>query len=214
MKGFTSYGSQLKELIEKFVKNEALHARWLKTLSYLEYCGARKIAACHHPSLVRKEVLKHAAEEFRHAHYLRLQMEKLSLSESEIKPLQVLGGMATLHYLPSLDLQICRYLSRAGFSGGKIREAAYILVTYAIEFRAGELYPIYDAVLREASSKVKVRSILLEEEEHLEEMQRAILTLPSGPFHAEACRYMESKLCAKWVNVLENSINFACNWPP
>ena len=52
------------------------HAKWLNTLSFLENCGARKIAACEHPTLVKEEMLKHAAEEFRHAHHLKRQIDK------------------------------------------------------------------------------------------------------------------------------------------
>jgi hypothetical protein len=42
-------------------------------------------------------------------------------------------------------------------------------VTYAIEVRADKLYPVYQEVLTEAS-KIMVKSIILEEEGHLEEM--------------------------------------------
>jgi hypothetical protein len=52
-----------------------------------------------------------------------------------------------------------------------LRFAAYLLVTYAIEVRADEFYPIYqDALDNAAGSKVNVKSIILEEEGHLEEM--------------------------------------------
>ena len=158
--------------------------------------GARKIAACEHPTLVKEEVLKHAAEEFRHAHYLKRQIEKVSPHPMSTYSLSLmLGGTATLHYLTALDLRTARYLKERGFSKGKIREMAYLLVTYAIELRAEELYPIYDEVLRKAHSRIAVKSILLEEKEHLEEMREGLETLPSGFVHAKEVCALETELC-------------------
>lgn len=159
----------LKELLYKIVSCNTLHAKWLNTLSYFENCGARKIAACEHPTLVKEEMLKHAAEEFRHAHYLKRQITKISLPLETYTTL--LGGVSALHYLRALDCRISRELKRAGLD---VKRGAYLLVTYVIELRALELYTAYDAILREIGSKVTVRSILFEEKEHLREMQEGI----------------------------------------
>ncbi len=179
----------MNSLLARIVASPALHSRWLNTLSYLENSGARLIAACEHPTLVREEMLKHAAEEFRHAYHLKQQMAKLPYPVSPNYALtSLLGGMATLHYLPRLNL----------FAARHYRREAYLLVTYAIELRASALYPLYDAVLRAHSSRVIVRSILLEEEEHLEEMRQGLSRLPAG-FAAAAvvCAY-EKRLYTAW----------------
>lgn len=199
MKAFVSFADLFSDIIQAIIANPKIHLKWLNTLSYMENCGARKIAACEHPTLVKEEMLKHAAEEFRHAHYLKRQMGRVSQCHAGDYTLpNLLGGTASLHYLTNLDLYVCRYLSKGiGLSKREMKESAYLLVTYAIELRAGELYPIYDQLLRNSGSKVAVRSIVLEEKEHLQEMEEGLLKLPSGYVYAqEVCRY-ESSLCKK-----------------
>lgn len=188
-------------MLTTIISSPDLHARWLNTLSYLENSGARKIAACEHPTLVKEEMLKHAAEEFRHAHHLKRQIAKVSKSGFETYS-NLLGGRATRHYLPALNLKASRYLI---FSGITCREAAYLLVTYAIERRAQELYPIYESLLRQAGSRVSVRSILLEEVEHLNDMLKAIQQLPAGFVHAQNISSFESDICRQWLAAIENN---------
>lgn len=204
-----SYADEISQLLTRIVASEELHAKWLNTLSFLENCGARKIAACEHPTLVREEMLKHAAEEFRHAHLLKRQIERISHDRMDTYSLSLmLGGTATLHYLTALDVKASRYLRGAGLAKNAIREAAYLLVTYAIELRAAELYPIYDAILRKCGSRVVVKSILLEEKEHLFEMKEGLHQLPSGFAHAEHICVIEGQLCKKWLEAIIRHCTF------
>jgi hypothetical protein len=207
MTSFVSFAEPIRQLLMKIVNSPILHAKWLNTLSYLENCGARKIAACEHPTLVKEEMLKHAAEEFRHAHHLKRQIERISVDPMDTYSLALmLGGTATMHYLTALDLKTTRYLKAAGLIKSAIKEAAYLLVTYAIELRAEELYPIYDTTLRKAGSRVAVKSILLEEKEHLQEMKEGLHQLPSGFVHADQICAFEGDLCKKWFDaVLKDS---------
>lgn len=202
-----SYEKLLRKLLERLVESPLLHAKWLNTLSYLENCGARKIAACEHPTLVKEEMLKHAAEEFRHAHYLKRQIQKIAAPIDTYSLSSMLGGIPTLHYLSLLDLQASRYLKETGLSKKSIREASYLLVTYAIELRAEEFYPIYDDVLRKAGSRVAVKSILLEEKEHLNEMKEGLRLFPQGFVHAEHICALESILCKKWLDAVKYQIS-------
>ncbi len=208
MTSFASFTESIQALLSRIVDSDPLHAKWLNTLSYLENCGARKIAACEHPTLVKQEMLKHAAEEFRHAHHLKRQIERISSDSMDTYSLSyILGGIATLHYLTALDLKASRYLKTVGLSNNSIKEAAYLLVTYAIELRADELYPIYDQVLRKAGSRVAVKSILLEEKEHLNEMKEGLHQLPSGFVHAQHICAIESKLCKTWLDAVSRSLS-------
>ena len=68
----------LYNLLEKIVQHNESHAKWLNTLSYMENAGARKISACEHPSDVNLIQLKHAAEEHRHAYYLKKQILRVN----------------------------------------------------------------------------------------------------------------------------------------
>ena len=153
----------MEHWLRYLVADNELHIKWLNTLSYLENCGARKIAKAEHPTLVRREMLKHAAEEFRHAHHLKEQIKKLTDSPP-LDYKHILGGHQTRRYLDRLELAVCRLT----------QEMIYPLVTYAIEKRAQHTYPIYQKILKEMGSKVTVMSIIKEEEGHLEEMENAL----------------------------------------
>lgn len=208
MSSFIPMAIQIEKVLNTIVASHQLHAKWLNTLSFLENCGARKIAACEHPTLVKEEMLKHAAEEFRHAHHLKRQIERITSKTMETYSLQsILGGSSTLQYLNALDLKTSRYLKSQGMEKHSLKEAAYLLVTYAIELRAEELYPIYDKVLRQAGSRVAVKSILLEEKEHLEEMKEGLKQLSSGYTHAEHICAIESELCKTWLKGVEAELN-------
>lgn len=207
MNSFISFAEPLKKLLIQIIDSSEWHAKWINTLSYMENCGARKIAACEHPTLVREEILKHASEEFRHAHYLKRQIKRISVYPMRTySSALMLGGAASLHYLSLLDLKTSRYLKMKGLTNVAIRETAYLLVTYAIELRADELYRIYDEILRNYKSKVTVKSILLEEKEHLNEMIEGLRQLPEGFLHAEQICAFEGELCQNWIDSIRQSI--------
>ncbi len=197
----------LKTLLETIIDSKTLHAKWLNTLSYLENCGARKIAACEHPTLVKEEMLKHAAEEFRHAHSLKKQIGKITDQKMEsYTPSLLLGGRSTLSYLQSLDLQTCRYLKKSGLQGPSLKEAAYLLVTYAIELRAEALYPLYHTALKGRRSPVAVKSIVLEEKEHLKEMEEGLKNTPSGFSLARYVCGLENALYHSWMDAVSAEV--------
>lgn len=207
MNSFVSFKEQFQALIQSIVLCPSSHAKWLNTLSFLENVGARKIAACEHPLLVKEEMLKHAAEEFRHAHYLKRQIGRVTdqhLIDYSLNHL--LGGRMSKHYLDSLDFQTSRYLFNLSYSKEKIQELAYLLVTYAIELRASELYPLYEEILRKQGSKVTVKSILLEEKGHLMEMEEELKKIPSSFVHAEKICAIETNICRKWLIALDQAL--------
>lgn len=208
MRTFVSCTDIWLEILPKIVLSDTTHAKWLNTLSYLENSGARKIAACEHPTKVKEEMLKHAAEEFRHAHHLKRQIAKMLQGSFEDYSVNLLlGGVSSLHYLHLLDVRVSRYLANTvSLSKYAIKELAYLLVTYAIELRADELYPVYERILRASSSKVTVKSILLEEKEHLQEMELALQAVPHGFFYAEEACAIEGRLCVSWLQAVEQSI--------
>ena len=201
---------RLNQALSLIIADRELHARWLNTLSYLENCGARKIAACEHPTHVKETMLKHAAEEFRHAHYLKKQISKVKPESIEGYTLPtLLGNSATLHYLNRLDLQAARFLHRQGYSAAQIRDWCYLTVTYAIELRAETIYPIYEHILRKNDSPVRVKSIVLEEEEHLEEMRHSIAKKqPSFDYARKICAFEEA-LFESWIRaVLTEALDY------
>ena len=201
--------TQLTPLLNNIVTNDTLHARWLNTLSLMENTGARKISASEDPLTVTYIILKHAAEEHRHAFYLKKQIEKLPGVECPTYAGQFLLAPAySKYYLNQLDIQVCRYLkSELKLTGVKLRFAAYLLVTYAIEVRADELYPVYQDVLDSAKSKINVKSIILEEEGHLEEMINQLQHFsPEWEKHAAVAVAKETQLFNNWVSGLQQEL--------
>lgn len=195
-----------KELLTAIVSDTGKHARWLNTLSLMENTGARKISASEHKTDVTLIILKHAAEEHRHAYYLKKQIAKLSTDACPTYAGQyLLANSDSRYYLNMLDVFVCKYLkSTLNLSGNDLKFAAYLLVTYAIEVRADELYPVYQDVLDQTGSKVNVKSIILEEEGHLEEMLVQLKNFSADwQIHAEKAVEFESSLFEQWVKGLE-----------
>lgn len=193
---------QLQTIFTSLVTDDRLHARWLNTLSLMENTGARKISASEDKTSVSLIILKHAAEEHRHAYYLKKQIAKLGSALCPTYHDQYLvAPAASRQYLHSLDVQICRYLKQELHLGGaELKFAAYLLVTYAIEVRADDLYPIYQQALDEAGSRVNVKSIILEEEGHLEEMLAQLKHFsPEWETHAQLAVQLESCLFDAWM---------------
>jgi hypothetical protein len=200
----------LNNILATIIADNKLHARWLNTLSLMENTGARKISASEDPATVTYIILKHAAEEHRHAFYLKKQIEKTG---KDLCPTYaddyLVASNYSKYYLNMLDVEVCRYLKKElHLTGKELRFAAYLLVTYAIEVRADELYPIYQTELDNAGSKINVKSIILEEEGHLEEMINQLKQFsPQWQLHADKAVDMETRLFNDWVVALGNEVN-------
>lgn len=197
-------------IFREVIANDDLHAQFLNTLSLLENTGARKISASEHPEATDLMVLKHAAEEHRHAYYLKKQLNKLEgASCPTYASPYLIAPILSRQYLQKLDVQASRYLiQKLGLSREKLRFAAYLLVTYAIELRADNLYPAYQKALTAASSKVTVKSIILEEQGHLEEMICQLKRFStSWVEHAQQIVEIEQMLYDEWIEHLGQLIS-------
>lgn len=198
----------IDHILPLIVSDNLFHSKWLNTLSLMENTGARKISASEDPQTVTFIILKHAAEEHRHAFYLKKQIEKTGGDCPTYAPEFLLAPTYSKYYLNQLDIQVSRYLKKKlNLSGKELRFAAYLLVTYAIEVRADELYPIYQNELDKSSSRVNVKSIILEEEGHLEEMINQLKSFSSQwEQHARKAVELESELFDKWVSALAEEL--------
>ncbi|SPN74144.1 hypothetical protein C10C_1012 [Chlamydia serpentis] len=208
IKHFIKTAHRWKPVLQKIVASNYWHAQWVNTLSFLENTGAKKISLSEHPTQVKEEVLKHASEEFRHAHYLKTQIARISETPlPDYTSKNLLGGFLTKYYLQILDLQTCQVLkNQYHLSGQTLKTSAYILVTYAIELRAAELYPLYHSILKDAGSKITVKSIILEEQGHLAEMEQELKDIPHGDELLSYACHFEGNLCLRFVEKLENMI--------
>jgi len=197
---------QLKDIIDIIVGNDDLHAKWLNSLSMMENTGARKISKYEHPVHVNIIELKHAAEEARHAYYLKKQISKLAKDACpDYSYPYLLAPVESYHYLHQLDVSACRYLKdKMGLEGRALKHGAYLLVTYSIEVRADMLYGIYQEALTRHKSKVNVKSIIAEEEGHLQEMQRMLEAFhPDWEKLATDMCAIENMLFERWIEAIE-----------
>ena len=156
-------------------------------------------------------ILKHAAEEHRHAFYLKKQITKLVEGGFETYQDEfLLSPKSSKFYLDLLDVKVCQYVQKKlGLTGAEVKWAAYLLVTYAIEVRADELYPIYQKMLTAQQSKVQVKSIILEEEGHLEEMIKQLKAFsPDWEIHAQKAIELEQGLFKDWILSIERLVSF------
>src|SRR5271156_3218783 len=103
---------EFNKLLSTIINNNKLHARWLNTLSLMENTGARKISASEDPETVTYIILKHAAEEHRHAFYLKKQIEKTGEELTTYAPGYLLAPAFSKYYLNQLDIDVCRYLKK------------------------------------------------------------------------------------------------------
>lgn len=200
----------IHQVIRHIVQQDQLHAKWLNTLSFMENAGARKISQCEHSTKVDIIQLKHAAEEHRHAYYLKKQIGKLSTDLCKTyDDKYLIAPRYTRQYLHQLDIKSCRYLKDTfNLCGPALKHAAYLFVTYAIEVRADQLYPIYQHTLDLEQSKVMVKSIILEEEGHLEEMTAQLqLFSPYWERYAEDIQAIEQGLYKEWISAIGSYIN-------
>src|SRR4051812_31970645 len=119
---------ELKTILPQIIADHQLHARWLNTLSLMENTGARKISASEDPTTVTYIILKHAAEEHRHAFYLKKQIEKTGPCLCPTYSAEYLIAPAySRYYLNQLDIDVCRYLKKElHLSGSELRFAAYL----------------------------------------------------------------------------------------
>ncbi|MGK6341039.1 hypothetical protein ACMGDK_02300 [Chryseobacterium sp. DT-3] len=200
---------KFQQLLERIVQDGVAHAKWLNTLSFMENAGARKISKCEHPVSVTLIQLKHAAEEHRHAYYLKKQIRKIDPELcTTYEANELLAPVATRQYLHSLDVKACRYLQTAfNLNKEELKYAAYLFVTYAIEVRADELYPVYQDILTKESSKIMVKSIILEEEGHLEEMINQLDEFSTDwKQHADNILTIEKELHDDWINAITEEV--------
>ncbi len=193
----------MKQLLKAIISNPLQHARWLNTLSLMENCGAKLIAKSEHPTMVPKEILKHAAEEFRHAYFFKAQIEHVMAGGLKTYQLnELLGGLYSAQYLNRLNLGVSRFLTEKKINGSKLKEYSYLLVTYAIEIRAEKIYPIYQSILKEMGSKISILNIIRDEKHHLEEILSELEKSPASEWLVDVS-LLEEKQFLKWKNSIE-----------
>jgi hypothetical protein len=201
--GEGSSNARLEEPFRQFLKsataNKETHSRFLNMLSLLEHIGSRKIMLSQMRGDMDKEILKHMAEETRHAFFFKHQAERLAGHALEnFDNSNTLCAAEAKMYFGRLDAEIKRILGEKAPS-----QAAYLWVSFIVELRAAWVYPFYEAALQEARISIPLRSIIAEEEKHLAEMEENLRTLGMmNDIHLARAVAAETKLFMRLLDAL------------
>ncbi len=145
------------------------HARFLNSISLMEYMGARKIMKSQHEESISAEVLAHMAEEIRHAQVFKKMA--LKLSEGRLVTYDeeyLLAGNEARAYIQTVDQGVAGVLKKQDSYFN------YLLSTLLIEERANKVYPFYAQLLEPYGFATHIQKILREEEHHLKEIEDSL----------------------------------------
>jgi hypothetical protein len=138
-------------------------AKFINTLSLLEYMGSRKIVKSQSAQMMSLDLLSHISEEVRHAEVLK----KLSLkmSDNQLKTYSdehLYCGAAARTYIQTVD-----HIAEELF-GKQNAWISYLYTTLLLEERAKLIYPICGETIEPLGYTNVFKGILKEEDRHLE----------------------------------------------
>lgn len=192
----------MKEILEKIAAKPSLEARWLNTLSLLEYIGARKIGKTFskvHPSI---EILEHHADETRHA----FAFKRLSAIVSGGEDLGYLCPDEAIDYFQTLDKTLSDWITK--LTSHSDPNQNYLIVTAVIERRAMKLYPVYRRITRNGFIRDELKRVVEEEASHRRSIEEGCLKIMNRNDvpDFEECDRMEEELFVRFQQAVEKAI--------
>jgi hypothetical protein len=159
-----------------WLERPAEHARFLNTLALMEHIGSRKIMVSQTRGSLGREILKHLAEETRHAYFFKRAAESLARRPLQFDETDALRPASARMYFGRLDATVGDALGANSHV-----EVPYLYVSLIVELRAIWTYRLYQEVLTEGSAGLSLKSVLAEEELHLEQMTCRLRELGTDP---------------------------------
>ena len=165
----------VREALERIVREPAVHARFLNTLSRLEYVGARKLMKSQDSADLSKNTLQHLVEETRHAWMLKKLACRIdpSVADGFSAELTVAGDEGEA-YFQALDAEVSKTVTLSDASALSLGKLHYLYTSWLVELRAVAFYTAYEPLLREAQVPNVLSGILGDESHHLGAMQQSI----------------------------------------
>ncbi|AEI63501.1 hypothetical protein LILAB_07940 [Corallococcus macrosporus] len=196
-----SMRDRIQAVLRQLVQTPELEARWLHTVSLMEFIGARKISrtvADRHPSL---EVLGHLADETRHA----FAFKRLSAEVAGAEITTFLCHEAAGRYFQALDHALATWAT--SFTGAPDVYLHYLLTTTAIERRAMVLYPLYKAASRHPAVREELGRVVTEEQSHRRSIEDACVErLTAVGASLEDALALEERLFEAFIGELEATV--------
>lgn len=155
----------VKSFLQQVVTKPYQHACFLNSLSYLEYCGFRKIVRSQTTQDMSAAVLAHAAEEARHALFFKTLAMQIGGEVFAVYRIDtLLAQQAVQAYFYHLDHHVAAACSQP--------QHVYAYVTWLIETRAMKVYGAYERVLKEHLPDVSLQPVLIDEAKHLHDVRQ------------------------------------------
>jgi hypothetical protein len=201
--------ARTRRVLDRIVVDAPLHARFVNTLSRLEYVGVRKILKSRRSERIGLDGLQHILDEAVHA--LRLKKAAVALAGGGADGVVTFADDATLAgdagegYLQALDRRAEEAL--LDLDPAERAEANYHLTSAAIEVRAQVFYPLYDQCLKDNRVGFSVAAISKDEDRHLDEMAVGLeRSLPEWRRRLEAVLAAEEALYARFLAAVEDAL--------
>jgi len=164
------------EFLNKVVSSDFQHYLWLRSLSYLEYIGYRKMVKAVHYESVNKGVFHHLSDEIRHSYLLKELAQKgfegrflhASFDQNFIDIAE--------EYFQDIDQEIKEWVMKITKSDRPY--LCYLLASYIIEQRAMKVYPQYYARLEDSAPKMIIQKIIKDEKDHLAYLEETLNQIP------------------------------------
>ena len=163
--------------LEEVIPSEEKHYVWLRSLSYLEYIGYRKMVKALRYEKVNRGVYHHLTDEIQHSFMLR------ELADKKLGGLKSEPNFGTEHqemaenYFQDIDSFVEDWLQR--MIQAKNPFLCYLLVSYVVEKRAMQVYPQYFHQLGERAFKYTIQKIIQDEAEHLSYLEGKLREFPA-----------------------------------
>lgn len=196
--------SRTKETLKQIAADPQVEARWLNTISLLEFIGSRKIAKTvasgKHPPLF---ILEHHADETRHAYIFK----KLAQETKLISDHDYLAPQESIKYFESLDHGVEAWLQKKLNRKKKDTFLNYLLTTTLIERRAMQLYPLYRSITKNKKIRAELTQIIIEESNHKKPIEEKLSheLKKNGVRSLTPCIHLEEALMKRFINSLYNA---------
>lgn len=189
--------------LDEVIQSSHKHYLWLRSLSYLEFIGYRKMVKSLGYLGVEKGSFHHLHDEIQHSFLLKEVAEK-SFVEPEIRELFGHSFIEIAeNYFQSLDGAIQNWVKIQ--LGKDSPYLCYMLTSYLVEKRAMKIYPAYYHRLKETPLKFTLQKIIKDEREHLNYLEEKICQYPElEAIHQSALWDFEEDCFSRFIEQFQN----------
>ncbi|HEY9081235.1 hypothetical protein [Magnetovibrio sp.] len=197
------FSHRLDACLDLITADAPLHARFLNTLSMMEHMGARRIMITQSHTDLAQDTLKHMAEEARHAFFFKRQADKFAGRSMDYTSADTIAPAFARMYFKRLESFIAQDLKDVENPG----LVTYLYMSMIIEFRAVWSFGVYQTRLDTNAVKLSLKSLLAEEQGHLDEMEATLAQTGIGTSE-RINRYLakERELFVKLLSALEGAV--------